>query len=230
MKREPEPDELEVEIVSIGDDEPDAEPGAARAVASEVAPDVASDFDRGAAGARAASDVEELRGKLAEAEERALRLRAEFDNFRKRLEREREDRERRALARPFLDLLPVVDNLERAAAAPGGAEDLRRGVDLIARQLVDLLRRYGLAEIPSVGKPFDPRLHEAVTKVESDEHEVPTVIAELQRGYWLNDKLLRPAMVEVAVPAEDEKAAPADEPEAEAVAGDDGGADDRGAS
>ncbi|MGH7338441.1 MAG: nucleotide exchange factor GrpE, partial [Myxococcota bacterium] len=188
MKREPEPEELEIEIVSIGDEAEVAADGGGDAAESPVA----------------AADVEELREKLAAAEERTLRLRAEFDNFRKRLEREREDRERRALARPFLDLLPVVDNLERAANAPGGADDLRRGVDLIARQIVELLRGYGLAEIPAVGKPFDPRLHEAVSRVESREHQVPTVIAELQRGYWLNDKLLRPAMVEVAMPVEGE--------------------------
>jgi len=225
MKREPEPEELEVEIVSIGDESDDAASlpsNAASDSPADAAGDAAVDAMRGAAGA----DVAELRQKLAEAEERTLRLRAEFDNFRKRLEREREDRERRALARPFLDLLPVVDNLERAAAAPGSADDLRKGAELIARQLVDLLSRYGLAEIPAVGKPFDPRLHEAVSRVESAEHAVPTVIAELQRGYWLNDKLLRPAMVEVAVPVEGETSAGAAEAGTEAVAGD----DDRGAS
>lgn len=196
-----EPDDLEVEIVSIGDDD-------------EGERDIAPRDERpGGRPVVVSADAEELRLKLAEAEERYLRLRADFDNFRKRLEREREDRERRALARPFLDLLPVVDNLERASGAPGSADDLRRGVDLIARQIVDLLRGYGLVEIPSVGKPFDPRLHEAVSRVESAEHEVPTVIAELQRGYWLNDKLLRPAMVEVAVPVDAEKAPAESEPD-----------------
>jgi molecular chaperone GrpE len=224
MKREPEPEELEVEIVSIGD-EPDGESGRS----SNAASDGAAGGERAAGEPHADSDVDELRQKLAEAEERTLRLRAEFDNFRKRLEREREDRERRALAQPFLDLLPVVDNLERAAAATGSADDLRHGAELIARQLVDQLRRYGLEEIPAVGKPFDPRLHEAVSKVESREHDRPTVISELQRGYWLNGKLLRPAMVEVAVPVEGESASPAAEPEADAVADTDG-AGDRGAS
>lgn len=197
--REPAPDEIEVEIVSIGDEpvDPDlAAPGAPAATAGEPG---------------AGESGPELARKLAEAQEGYLRLRAEFENFRKRLEREREERERRALAAAFLDLLPVVDNLERAAIAKGGVDDLKRGVELVARQLVDILRRYGLAEIPAVGQPFDPRLHEAVAREESSEHEAPTVIAELQRGYWLNDRLLRPAMVRVAVPAES-AAAPDTEP------------------
>lgn len=187
--RDPEPDDVEVEIVSIGDDPVDGGYGDAA--------------DAGATRAGGAGEPDaELARKLAEAQEGYLRLRAEFENFRKRLEREREERERRALASAFLDLLPVVDNLERAALAKGSADDLRRGVELVARQLVDILRRYGLTEIPSVGQPFDPRLHEAVAREESAEHEAPTVVAELQRGYWLNERLLRPAMVRVGVPVE----------------------------
>jgi molecular chaperone GrpE len=100
------------------------------------------------------------------------------------------------------DLLPVIDNLERALAAPGTAEDLRGGVELIARQFAEVLRRFGLTEVPALGQPFDPRVHEAVSREESDEVDRPTVVAEFQRGYWLNDRLLRPAMVRVAVPPE----------------------------
>jgi len=177
------PDEVpEVEIVSFGDDEPDAEP----------------------------SETESLRAELDEAQERHLRLRADFDNYRKRVERAREEAARTALAEPMRELLPVLDNLERALAAPGGADELRRGVELIARQFADVLRRFGLEEIPAEGRPFDPQVHEAVSREESGAVEVPTVTSELQRGYWLNNRLLRPAMVRVAVPVEeeDEGAAP----------------------
>ena len=173
-------DDAEVEILSIGDEAVEHED-------TEPAPP-AADSD--------------LAARLAAEEQRYLRLRAEFENFKKRLEREREERERRALASAFLDLLPVVDNLERALIAKGGVDDLRKGVELVARQLVEILRRFGLAEIPAVGQPFDPRVHEAVAREESDEVEVPTVVAELQRGYWLNERLLRPAMVKVALPHE----------------------------
>lgn len=175
-------DEPEVEIVSFGDEgeehEPDADPGDPR--------------DDGAA--------EALARELAEERERTLRLRADFDNFRKRSARERDEFARRALADPIRELLPVLDNLERALGAPGDGDDLRNGVELIAKQFVDALRKFGLAEIPALGLPFDPQVHEAVARVESDEVEVPTVLDELQRGYWLNERLLRPAIVRVAVP------------------------------
>lgn len=208
------PEDLEVEIVSIGDEPFEA------SVGSRSPGDPAAGARDGEGGAG------ELERKLAAAVEEQLRLRAEFENFRKRLERERGERERRALAATFLDLLPVVDNLERAAVARGGADDLRKGVELVARQLVDVLRRFGLEEIPATGQPFDPRWHEAVAREESAEHQVPTVIAELQRGYFLNERLLRPAMVKVAMPVEGEAAAMAEandsEDAAAAGAADDG--------
>jgi molecular chaperone GrpE len=96
----------------------------------------------------------------------------------------------------------VLDNLERALAAEGVAEDLRRGVEMIVRQLRDALRRYGMGEVAAVGARFDPKVHEAVLREESAEVDHPTVVAELQRGYLLHDRLLRPAMVKVAVPPE----------------------------
>jgi molecular chaperone GrpE len=152
--------------------------------------------------AASAGEVAQLRAALKSAEDRLLRLRADFDNYRKRSEREREELLRYALAEPLRALLPVVDNLERAMVAQGGLEDLRRGVEMIARQLGETLRRLGLAEVATVGEHFDPRMHEAVMSEESDAVSAPTVVAELQRGYWLHDRLLRPAMVRVAVPAD----------------------------
>lgn len=155
-----------------------------------------------AAPAAAPDEVARLRVALQAAEDRYLRLRADFDNYRKRNDREREELLRYALAEPLRTLLPVVDNLERAMVAQGGLEDLRKGVEMIARQLGETLRRFGLAEVAAVGERFDPRMHEAVMSEESDAVAAPTVVAELQRGYWLHDRLLRPAMVRVAVPAE----------------------------
>jgi molecular chaperone GrpE len=140
--------------------------------------------------------------ELAELRDRHLRLLADFDNFRKRAERELEERTRYVLAEPIRDLLPVLDNLERALAAQGSEGDLIRGVEMIARQFLDVLRRFGVEPVPAVGARFDPRRHEAVMSVESAAVAEPTVVEELQRGYLLRDRLLRPALVKVAVPAE----------------------------
>ncbi len=147
-------------------------------------------------------DAAGLAGELEAAEARYLRLRADFDNYRKRSDREREEMLRYSLVEPLRALLPVVDNLERALAAQGGLDDLRRGVEMIARQLGETLKKLGLAEVPTIGERFDPRMHEAVMREESDAVATPTVMAEFQRGYWLHDRLLRPAMVRVAVPAD----------------------------
>jgi molecular chaperone GrpE len=140
--------------------------------------------------------------ELAQLKDRHLRLLADFDNFRKRAEREREERARYSLAEPLRDLLPVVDNLERALAARGSLDDLRLGVEMISRQFEEVLRRFGVTAVASVGQRFDPRVHEAVSRVESPGVEAPTVIDEMQRGYRLHDRVLRPAMVRVAVPIE----------------------------
>src|SRR4029450_2258946 len=97
---------------------------------------------------------------------------------------------------------PVVDNLQRALAAGGSVEDLKVGVELTLKQFLDLLRQRGVGEVPAVGTPFDPAVHEAVARVDDASVTTPTVVDELQRGYTLNGKLLRPALVRVAMPAE----------------------------
>lgn len=169
--------EPEVEIVSFGDDEmPAAEPVGPEASGGET-------------------------DELADLRERHLRLRADFENYRKRAERERNERVRRGVGEALVELLPVADNLERALAAQSGLEDLRRGVEMIARQLADVLARQGVEPIEALGRPFDPQLHEAVAREESDEVEEPTVVGELQRGFLHGDRLLRPALVRVAMPA-----------------------------
>jgi molecular chaperone GrpE len=182
MRTPDEDRDAEIEILGFeGESESEAEAGSADAA--------------DAAATAAARELAELR-------DRHLRLRADLDNFRKRVEREREEARRYALAEPMRELLPVLDNLERAASAQGQLEDLRRGVEMINRQLADVLERFGLAEVPALGESFDPQVHEAVAREESPAVTRPTVVAELQRGYWLHDRLLRPAMVRVALPIE----------------------------
>jgi molecular chaperone GrpE len=186
-------DEGEIEILGIEalDDEGNPSRGGTEPP-GEAAPAPGSDVRAG--GAEEADD--------AGLQERYVRLLADFDNFRKRSEREREDRARYALMEPMRDLLPVLDNLERALSVPGVADDLRRGVEMVARQFLDVLRRYGVEPVAAIGEPFDPRVHDAVMKVESPDVSAATVVEELQRGYRLHERLLRPAMVRVAVPPE----------------------------
>jgi molecular chaperone GrpE len=147
-------------------------------------------------------DVEALRREIADLRDRSMRTLADFDNFRKRAERERQEIRRYALLEPLREFLPVADNLERALQAGGSAEDLKRGVEMILRQMQELLRRFGAREVRSDGEPFNPMVHEAVARTESDQVTVPTVTETLVRGYMLHDRLLRPAMVKVAVPPE----------------------------
>jgi len=133
--------------------------------------------------------------------DRLLRKQAEFENFRKRTEREMQETYRRARADVLLDILPALDNLERALKHSENADAtvLHEGLALIYKQLSDTLGRHGLEAIDSVGKPFDPELHEAVAAEPNEEVEDHTVLDELQRGYKLGDRLLRPARVKVSV-------------------------------
>ena len=133
-------------------------------------------------------------------QDRLLRTAAEFDNYRKRIERERRELSEFAAADVLTELLPILDNLERALQAPaGGAADVyRKGVEMIQRQMLDLLRKRGVTPIEAVGADFDPNYHQAVTHDTSPGHRDGEVIEELRRGYMLGERLLRPAMVKVA--------------------------------
>lgn len=145
--------------------------------------------------------AEEEAGRLREA---LLRKVADFENLKKRAEREKADYIRFGLTETMRDLLGVLDNFERALAhAPAaGVEDFRAGVEMIARQLSDVLRKYGVTEVPALDTPFDPQFHEAVMREETSEVPPGTVLQVFQKGYVLNDRLLRPAMVKVsAAPA-----------------------------
>jgi molecular chaperone GrpE len=150
--------------------------------------------------ATTADSIEDLTREKEELQNRLLRLAAEFDNYRKRVDRDRRDQADAAVANAVEDLLPIIDNLERALEAPAGADSdsYRQGVELIYRQMLELLRRRGVVPIESVGADFDPRIHQAVTHEASSDHREGEVMEELRRGYKLGDRLLRPAMVKVA--------------------------------
>lgn len=131
-----------------------------------------------------------------------LRARADLENYRKRAQREKEDLSRFANENLLREILPVMDNLERAlehARQPDGDDGgLLQGVEMILSQFQRVIEKFGVTPICALGKPFDPARHEALGQVESDEHPPNTVVQELQKGYLLNDRLLRPAMVMVA--------------------------------
>jgi molecular chaperone GrpE len=168
----------------------------------EAPPAAAAAGGGSTASAGDADNPAKLRQEATELRDRLTRTLADFDNFRKRAERDRQEQKRYALFDPLREFLTVTDNLDLALSAQGPAEDLKRGVEMIHRQMIELLRRFGVTEVSAVGQPFDPTVHEAVAREESPQVKSPTVAAELRRGYKLHDRLLRPAMVKVAVPAE----------------------------
>ena len=152
-----------------------------------------------------AEQVAALQAEKEELRQSLIRRQADFENYRKRIERERHEEGQRALARLIDSLLPVLDAFERALAAHDDPayEDYRKGFELIYRQLWDALARQGLQRIEAEGKRFDPHDHHAVERVETQEHEDGDVIEVLQAGYKLRGTVLRPASVCVAVhPAE----------------------------
>ena len=143
---------------------------------------------------RLQQEVEKLR-------ELYLRKLADFENFRKRQEREVEDFRRFANAGLVKDCLPVLDNLERAlAASTGSGSGLREGVELVLKQFREVLTRHGVIEIDPLGQAFDPTVHEAIARQERGDVTEPTVVSVLQKGYLLGERLVRPALVIVAVP------------------------------
>ena len=148
----------------------------------------------------AESPLEAMRREKEALQDRLLRTAAEFDNYRKRVERDRREQAEAATANALTGLLPIIDDLERARKTPVGAEveGFRKGIELIHQQMVELLRKRGVTSIDAVGTEFDPRYHQAVAHESSPEHREGEVIEEFARGYMLGDRLLRPAMVKVA--------------------------------
>jgi molecular chaperone GrpE len=159
-------------------------------------------------------EIEELKKKLEEKEkeakenyDRLLRTAADFENYKKRAAREKEDWTKFANEDLIRAILPFIDNLERAVNHAQKIADtgvLVEGVQLTLQQLLQALNKFGLSSFESVGKPFDPAMHEAMLVVETDKHEPNQVVEEFQKGYLLNDRLLRPATVSVSKPPEKE--------------------------
>ena len=145
------------------------------------------------------TELEALRAEKANYLDRLARLQAEFDNFRKRSVRDQQDFRDYALAEALKSLLPILDSLDRALKTTGvSVEDFHSGIELIDKQFHDALSKLGVEPVPAEGEIFDPNLHQAVQMVDTDEVEDHRVIDELQRGYRIKDRLLRPAMVRVA--------------------------------
>jgi len=151
----------------------------------EVGTVTQSEFDR----------VQQERDQLLD---RVARLQAEFDNARKREQRERQEFRDYAVSNAVEQFLPVLDNFQLALKAKGSEEQLRAGVELIMRQMEDALRTLGVQQVETVGTQFDPRVHEALGSEETNEHPDDQVLEEIRKGYRIKEKLLRPALVKVA--------------------------------
>lgn len=168
-------------------------------------PDVDRMDDEGAATSAAdaapgfADEIVELRKERDSLQDRLLRQAAEFDNYRKRQDRERKEWSQMAAIDFVQDLLPVIDDFERALRSDAaGAESYRQGLEIIHRALIDMLRKRGVTPIDAVGTAFDPQIHQAVAYEDAPDRRDGEVIEQFTRGYRLGDRLVRPAMVKVA--------------------------------
>ena len=172
---------------------PAADPGAADPSAeSEVAPVTRAEFDS------LMAELEKLKTERDQLVDRLARMQAEFENARKRAERERAEFRDYATGSVVEQFLPVLDNFELALKSTGSAEQLRSGVELIIKQMQEILRQLQVNPIPTVGEEFDPRHHEALGTVEREDLPDQHVAEEIRRGYRLRERLLRPALVRVA--------------------------------
>lgn len=151
--------------------------------------------------AREDAEVTKLAADLDELRQTMLRRQADFDNYRKRIEKERAEDSKRHTARVIEALIPVLDGFEHALAAHREAEyeNYRRGFELIYKQLLDNITRLGVERVEPLGKAFDPHLHQAVDRVETNEHADGSILAVFQPGYLFYGRVLRPALVRVAV-------------------------------
>lgn len=158
------------------------------------------DADAGDLPAPETDPLEELRREKDELQDRLLRTVAEFDNYRKRIDRDRREQAHASMADVIQELLPIIDNLERALDAPAGSdpEVYRTGVELIHRQMNDLLRQRGVTPIEAAGTDFDPNVHQAVAHEVSTDHREGEVMEEFRTGYMIGERLLRASMVKVS--------------------------------
>ena len=197
-------DDISIEIIE--DEEAAAEKAKARA-AKQKAAEVKDNYQTLEVAFEAQkAEVEELKNENAALKDQLLRKQAEFENYRRRTEKERGDIFKRGQKEVLIEMLSVLDNFERAmtSVAQGTADEdaLKQGFELIYKQFTDILAKLGVEPVESIGQTFDPHLHEAVTIEQTSEQEANTIIAEFQKGYKMGDHLLRPAQVKVAASPE----------------------------
>lgn len=198
-------EDISIEIINDDDEDTIAEQAKARVAARKEAE--VSDYNQTLELVCDALKVEteELKNENASLKDQLLRKQAEFENYRRRTERERSEIYKRGKKEVLIEMLSVLDNFERAmlSVSKAAEEDaLKVGFELIYKQFKDILTRMGIEPVESVGHFFDPHVHEAVTIQQTSEHEANTVIEEFQKGYKLGDQLLRPAQVKVAASPE----------------------------
>jgi molecular chaperone GrpE len=187
--------EKETELTVMDSAEQAAAPAGEEAVVDATAP-MGETLSPEETVSRAAYD--QLKGERDQLVDRLARMQAEFDNARKRAEREKAEFRDYATGNVVEQFLPVADNFELALKSQGTAEQLRHGVELIVKQMEEVLARLQVTSIPTVGEEFDPRLHEALGSVERDDIPDQHVAEEIRRGYKIRERMLRPAMVRVA--------------------------------
>ncbi len=179
------------------------DPAAAAAACEKQAeemenPGEASAGENAEAEALEESEVDKLKAEIAEKDDRILRQQAEFQNFRRRTQKEKEELGNVVKQDVLKSLLPIIDNFERALAAETvDAESLKKGVEMVHSQLMQTLQDKGLKAIETEGQKFDPTFHQAVMRIQNPELEDGTIAAELQRGYMVGDAVIRPSMVQV---------------------------------
>ena len=149
----------------------------------------------------AALDAEKLAAELADLNQRFLRVAADFDNYKRRTVQEKEDLVKYSNAKIMSELLPVLDAFQLALKNPGESQEAQnviKGVEMLYRQIMQVLEQAGMSKIEAVGQPFDPKLHEAIMQVDDDSVPEDTVVEELRAGYVLNERVIRPSMVKVS--------------------------------
>ncbi|HEX4642063.1 MAG TPA: nucleotide exchange factor GrpE [Candidatus Acidoferrales bacterium] len=192
-----EPKREEEKVIPI-----DGERGEREADASQVSGET-SIGDPPEGGTAPASELEKLKAEKEELLQTMIRRQADFENFKKRTERDRLEEARRGVERLITDLIPVLDGFDRALQGHDDPayEEYRKGVTLIRKQLWDAIARHGVQRIEAAGKLFDPHQHQAIERLESEEYPDGSIVAVFQDGYTFNGKVLRPAIVRVAVNA-----------------------------
>ena len=177
--------------------------------AEEAAPEAEATAAGTAESASSASEQQRrsLEEEIKAVQDRYLRLAAEFENYKKRAQKDQAEYTKYALERLLRELLPVLDNLQRAlqhAQRSGGTNGLIEGVELTCKQYLEVLSRFGVRPIPSVGLPFDPAVHQAVATVDPQGQAPNTIVEEYEKGYYLHDRMLRPSRVTVAASGPDD--------------------------